>query len=156
MSFDPTTSRTLLFRSERMGTFRFQPITMRMEKLTSRCSDRRRQHGSSRSRAEHRHRIVPFGSTGDQPVVSDYDGDRKADIGIIRPAAAEPNGGSLEAQPDYSRCSSVHRLTKQFKATTPAMAKPTSRSGDLRQVNGSLFEARIFRTMHFRSVQMAT
>jgi hypothetical protein len=31
---------------------------------------------------------VQFGSAGDQPVVADYDGDRKADIGIFRPAAS--------------------------------------------------------------------
>ena len=52
--FDPKTSRSSHFRSERMAMFRFRLITMRMEKPTSPSSVRRHRPGSSRNRREHR------------------------------------------------------------------------------------------------------
>ena len=63
------------------------PTTVFFFMSNPRCSARLRRRGSSRNPQGAPTRIEQFGATGDRPVVSDYDGDGKADVGIIRAAA---------------------------------------------------------------------
>ena len=74
----------------------------------------------------------------------------------VRPALTMPNGGYREVLPACWRCSLVRIAIRLFRAITPETARLTLRSGDHRQANGSLSEAKTSRSLHSRSEQMAT